>query len=243
MGNPDKADIKAHTLGELVASLDDTMRAAGDNRQAMRASVDTLERVLERFHGYRSRVDTALEDGTFPADSRDAVLAVFGDLVRMTDQLRQQVAKAHAEAAPYMQGLAKARELAAHQQRVQQRAAERARADSDEEEAYRAELEARRQAKGDTDPVAPAAPARPVGAPQGAKGAKAGRGTPAPPAAPVGPPQGEPAAPACAHCGDAMTTDSGSEHCVPCVSHRNRYGALPSERVLRKRRGPRAADS
>jgi ABC-type transporter Mla subunit MlaD len=236
MPSPDKATIKADALGDLVASLDATMRAANDNRTAMRASVDTLERVLERFRGYRDRIDAALDDGTFPPDSRDAVLAVFGDLVRMTDQLRAQVAKAHGEQGPFLAGMAKARQLADHHRRLQQQAAARAADDDAEEDAYRDDLAARRQGNSNAPPDQAAVAEDARGAAEDAQGADPTQDTPDAQDSPEGPAEDASEPAACSHCGDAMTADTGSGQCVACVSHRNRYGKLPSERALANRR-------
>lgn len=202
MGSTAKALIKAEAAAELASRLESVIKSAAGNSDSLRASADTVERLLERFHGYRPRIDAALEDGTFPPDSRDAVLAVFGDLVRMTDSLRAQLHKAQSEQAPFMAGLAKARELAEDIQRRNRVQAERAKDEEAEEDAYRADV-AERTVVIRERVTADAAP---------------------------------PMLTCCEHCGDPITLPTGEDNCAQCVSHRNRYGALPSQRVLNKRR-------
>lgn len=230
MASARKATMKAEAVAEVVAALDATMRAAGGNRDSLRASADTVNRLLERFHGYRPRIDAALDDGTFPADSREAVLAVFGDLVRMTDHLHAQLARGASEQAPFLAGLGKAREVAEAMREREARRAVQAERDEAEEDAYRAERAERRA-------VALQAPHK---APQGAEAPEVGQGKGKGRNGATAPSQAV-TAQACAHCSAPMVVASGSEHCVACVSHRNRYGALPSDRVLRKRRGADAA--
>lgn len=222
-----KARIKVDAVEGVLSSIDEAIRSASGNETALRASADTLNQLLERFHGYRGKVDEALEDGTFPPQSREAVLAVFGDLVRITDQMRSHLDRSAREQRPFLAGLAKARSIALHRKDSEERIATRAEVDEQEEQEHREDRTERTQK-------------RPQRTPEGSRGVKV---VPIVSRTPANVPEVPEDVPRCSHCQDPITVPTGEDHCVPCVSHRNRYRSLPSPKVLEKRRVARASDS
>lgn len=183
----------------MASDLADEVRAASLNVQknsiALAASHEVLKRMLERFKSYRARIDEAFRDETWPLDSRDYVMAVFGDLVSILDDGRRQIATERAAQAPFQAGMDKAVQLLENRVAREQRAARAAEAIEAEEDEYRVDLAERT-------------------APQAV----------------------EDDSEKCAHCSEPITMATGSENCSACVSHCNRYGALPSKQVLKKRR-------
>lgn len=236
MPSGDKARTRAAMASDLGREIDRAIESAERNRIALDATRETAIRIVERFTGYRKRIDEALESGVFPPESRDPVLAVFGDLTTIVEALRRQTAKRAEEIPPFVLGLRRARALTDDAERREERVALRAERDEEEEDEYRADLAERlptRQGNGN----------KPIEAEETSHDDSRARGEPEEPPAtsepsetvesPVEPPA---ASEGCSHCGGPISIPTGSDICVACASHRNRYGALPSARALTNRR-------
>jgi hypothetical protein len=248
MPSGEKAGLRASMARDLATEIEGAIESAERNRVALSATRDASARIVERFTQYRKRIDAAFEDGTFEPEAREPVLAVFRDLVTIVDQLRRQTEKRVEEVAPFVLGLRKAHSLAAHAESREERVVLRAAREEEEEEEYRADLAERLPPSAQSSVNAPE-PSRESEEPS--HGSQEAREEPeeAPePEEPSEPESASPAPPAaadlCSHCEEPISIPTGSKICAPCVSHRNRYGALPSERALSNRRARSArADS
>jgi hypothetical protein len=237
MASSEKAGLRASMARDLATEIEGAIESAERNRVALAATKEATTRIVERFTQYRKRIDSAFEDGTFDAEAREPVLAVFRDLVTIVDQLRRQTEKRADEVGPFVLGLRKAHSLAASAESREERVALRAEREEEEEDAYRADLAERLPSPSPS--VEPETPS---------PGAQKARGEPEAPSAPEEPaePEEAPLAPpaasdACSHCSEPIEVPTGSKICAPCLSHRNRYGALPSKKALASRRAKRGS--
>jgi hypothetical protein len=232
MPNAEKAGQFVVMGDKCLDQLDLTIRNAENTQLAMAASVDVLDRLLERQHSYRARIDAA-HNPESPDDERltdeeyDAAMEVFGALVGMTDALRRQITKGRDEQGPFLRGLRKAHAVVRNVRDLEERKISRAERDEIEEDAYRAERDAQTP-----QPTEPGNGNKPEYGPSDT--------TPQPDQRPT--PIAE-ATPKCGHCGETIDPPTGTATCHRCTSHRNRYGKLPSENALNKRRERDNADT
>lgn len=138
MPSADKALLKAAALDALVTELQEALGNAEKNAVGITASRDTMERLFARVHGYRARIDRALEDGTVPEAAREPMLAVFRDLVAIVQDSHRALVQAASEQVPFAAGLRKAASMARARAAAEHATAQRAVELAAEDEAERA---------------------------------------------------------------------------------------------------------
>jgi outer membrane biosynthesis protein TonB len=231
----DKSEIQTAAIDGVVAELEEALKNASNNEIAVRASAATAKRIFERFKGYKPRILAALDDGTFPASSKDAVFGVFADLIAIVGDAHVRMAEEAGRQKPFAAGLSKALSIT-RKRAEKQRARAAHRADDEiEEDEYRADLAERRE---QPEPPKPE-PSAPKPEPPKPKA----RPTPKPVKAQTNgnAPAKQHVAGKCYHCDDDLA-GSGTKFCPSCTSHKQRYKKLPSAKALATRR-QRNADS
>jgi hypothetical protein len=242
MPSSDKAAVKVGMADEIIDSLDDTIANAERNVVALTASTATAKRIAEQFVGYRQRIERARnpEEGDDPADAMteaeyQAALLVYRALFGIVHTVERGAAKTRSEQGPFIAGIRRARAIAESKRDAEQRKGERAdrEAQADEDDSAGQAAGQPRQGNGNT----------PRGAPAGTTAPRNDDPDPEPPADLATPHSGDSGDdsdtdddPLCAHCNDPITMPTGEERCSACMSHRNRYGKLPSEKALANRR-------
>lgn len=81
MPSVDKALLKAAALEELLQEMQTALANSEKNTLGITASRDTVDRLLGRVSSYKKKIDTAYESNVFPAESSEAVYAVFRDIL------------------------------------------------------------------------------------------------------------------------------------------------------------------
>jgi hypothetical protein len=251
MAEAEKTELKLLVADKILEEINEAAANAEKNRIAANASLDTVNRLLEHFKPYQKRIFTALEDGTFPASSKDATLAVYADMVMMTDKVGKAATAAFAEMGPFAAGLRKAATIIEDfKKKTAAKDAQRAGEEAEEDEYRRGIVEEPpppppvEQSTPNSELLPPEAP--PAEPPPVAEVPPAVEESPAlvenPPEVPIDPTvipaEAAPEAKAiCPHCGDIIEVETGSTLCFACISYKNKHNRLPSQATLRKRRG------
>lgn len=136
MPSVEKALLKAAALDQVVAELQEAAANADKNAIGITASRDTMERLLARVAGYRTRIDRALEEGKVSEDAREPMMAVFRDLVAIVQDSHRALIQAAGEQIPFAAGIRKsvavAQVMAAKERAIAARAEELEREEAEE---------------------------------------------------------------------------------------------------------------
>jgi hypothetical protein len=225
MPGVEKSLHKAAAASELEEELERALTNERNELTAITGGVSVLEVMIARVGGLHKKVEKDLEKGEISEDECIASRKYLGLAVNtlvggMRDMKDNTVAVKHRS-----EGLQKALNIVSKYGVMQERFAEVAQEQDEDEDAYRQER-ANEQAiedEVDLEDVLEIAPK------------KQGNGN-----EPAAPPEKEEESVepevACDHCGLPMELASGSTQCVPCVSYKNRYKKLPPEKVLTARR-------
>ena len=246
MADAEKTALKLLIADKILEEINEAAANAEKNHIAARASMETVKRILDLYKPYQKKILDALENGTFPAGAKDAVLGVYADMVQLTDKTGRAAATAYAETGPFSKGLRKAADIVEDfKRRAVKQDEVRAREEVEEDEYRKGLVE-------DSPPVEtppkeqdasnadlPPAEESPIEIPVDLVVEPPVENHPEIPIDPAMiPAEAAPEAKAiCPHCGDIIEVETGSTLCFACISYKNKHNRLPSQATLRKRRG------
>ena len=160
MANAEKARFKV----DVIRAVEEEVTAAATNSEknviGLAAARDIVAQLHRRFASYSQNIDSALEDGTIPASSAEAVRAVHADLSSIVESAQKELAKAVETQTAFTGGLRKAAGVVTARLRAEEQTILVAEAQEREDQRERAEWAAREAERAAlvVPPVAPVEP-------------------------------------------------------------------------------------